>query len=192
MPQNKIGKHPIANSVDLASFYRIVSDEKRSFAYLLSRLHNVKCPSCSCKKYYVLNRKRIRCSKCRKDYNPILDSKFAYINMPYSKWLTLVKLFELSESARSSSMQAKMSYKTALNAFHIMRNAILVETTKNAKDLKGNLESDKEYLKGRRTNISTSSAKFLYYVKEMEWRYKNKGRNLYNMIIDCMLVANRT
>jgi len=32
-----------------------------------------------------------------------------------------------------------------------------------------------------------SKEKFLYYIKEMEWRYNNRGKDLYNDLIDFML-----
>ncbi|MFB3765027.1 MAG: transposase, partial [Methanotrichaceae archaeon] len=42
-----------------------------------------------------------------------------------SKWLSLIKLFELSISARRASSEVKLSYDTALRAFDIIRLSIL-------------------------------------------------------------------
>lgn len=34
-----------------------------------------------------------------------------------------------------------------------------------------------------------SGHKFLYYIKEMEWRYNNRDKNLFELLIDYMLGA---
>lgn len=286
LPQ--IGSSKVPQS-EPRSFDMIISDEKRSFDYLLSRLGKIKCSSCSCNQYYILSRKRIRCRRCRTDYNPLFGSRFSTINLPYSKWLALIKLFELSVSARSSSLQTGLSYKTVLSSFHIIRRAIFEEMTSNdnvfddeidtdaaysgegrkgseknkktiivfgilerkgkvtvdiLKDLTAKYVLDARVQKRQRGNIvytdrwrgydslmfsgykpprtshqkrfvskvyidgiegflsfvkermakyhGVSPAKFLYYVKEMEWRYNNMGRDLFDMLVGYMLVANRT
>lgn len=84
-----------------------------------------------------MNRKRIRCVKCRKDYNPLDTCKFASINIPYSKWLSLIKLFELSVSARSAAFQAGVSYRTALDAFNMMWLSIAEQLSKSDSTLQG-------------------------------------------------------
>ncbi len=279
--------------VDLISLGRIVSDEKRSLVYILSKLTDVSCPFCHRKKHYIMSRKRIRCRKCRRDYNPLLDSKFSIINLQYSKWLALIKLFELSVSARQASVQAKVSYKTALKAFDVARRAIIEYMAQSDDTLRGEIEADEAYFGGRRKgkrgrgsrnkvivfgilerrkgkvtvdivdDVSTASllgatvkkvrrgsivytdkwhgydslmfsgykhlkidhkkrfargqvyingiegfwsfakermmkyhgvspSKFLYYIKEMEWRYNNRDRNLFDLIVDYMLGANHT
>lgn len=108
----------------------VISDEKKSIGYLLSKIDNIRCPSCSYSKYYILSRKRIRCVKCKKDYNPLIGSKFSRINLPYSTWLKLIKLFELSTTARLASLKIGVSYKTTLNVFCIIRGSILEEISK--------------------------------------------------------------
>jgi len=47
------------------------------------------------------------------------------------------------------------------------------------------------FLVGRKKNEIANSIN-LYYIKEMEWRYNNRGKELYSTIIDYLLVANRT
>lgn len=273
----------MVNSVDLGSSGVILSDEKKAFSYLLSRQRNIACPSCSFNQYYVLSRKRIRCSRCKRDYNPILGSKFSTINLSYSKWLALIRLFESSVSARSASVQIGMSYETAWRAFHIIRRSILEEMARNDEALRSEIEADKDIFEDRRNRVpekiivfgilerkkgmvrveilknvtirnvlhatvkkitkggivytdrwkrydslvfyrckdikdqkrfsrdkvyldekegfwsfacanmikyhGVSTRKFLYYIKEMEWRYNNKEGNLFNMLVDYMLVA---
>lgn len=279
--------------MDLISLARIVSDDKRSFDYILDRLTDTSCLFCHHKKHYVMSRKRLRCRKCRSDYNPLTGSKFSIINLPYSKWLALIKLFELAISARQASVQAGVSYKTALKSFHIIRRAILEHLAESDGTLRGEIEADEAYFGGRRkgnrgrgaknktivfgilerrkgnvtvdivNDVSAESLldatvkkvrrgsivytdkwhgydslvfsgyrhlkidhqkrfargqvyingiegfwsfakermakyhgvspqKFLYYIKEMEWRYNNRDRDLFDLIVNYMLGANHT
>lgn len=275
----------MTNVVDKESFGRMISDEKRCFDYLLSRLDDIKCPFCSYKRYYLLSRKRIRCAKCKKDYNPLRNSKFSDINLPYSKWLVLIKLFELSVSARVASAKSKVSYATVLNVFNMIRKIILDEMSRSDEVLRyqikegvsfGSKEMDKRKNKdnaivvgivekeknmvtvdilndvtvSRLLDVSIKKVKrgnivytdewlgydslmfsdsnlqigthkgfasrvyidgvegfwsfakekmkyhdirpatFLYHIKEMEWRYNNRGENLFDIIVGYALGVN--
>ncbi len=57
--------------------------------------------------------------------------------MSYSKWLALIKLFELSVSAKTASKQMQSSYKTTLKAFDTIRYSILAELAKTDQYPKG-------------------------------------------------------
>lgn len=266
----------------------VISDEKKSIGYLLSKIDNVRCPSCSYSKYYVLSRKRIRCIKCKKDYNPLIGSKFSRINLPYSTWLKFIKLFELSVTARSASLKTNVSYKTTLDVFCIIRRSILEEISKKDYLFKRIMKCNSIYFDGlskkkkkmKRNSIITvgiketkdqvtvdilknmninvllenrlkrlhgnnvytdsllgydslvfivndhlrfeyqklfttgnlyiddskgfwaffkerlinyrgnCSIKFLYYLKETEWRYNNRHNNIFDLLIRFMLVVN--
>ena len=54
----------------------------------------------------------------------------------------MIKLFELSVSARKASVEMNMSYKTTLKAFNILRKAIAEELSKCDDILKGEIELD--------------------------------------------------
>ncbi len=261
--------------------------------YLLDRLSRIRCPACGSGKYYIMDRKRIRCAACRNDFRPLADRRFSHLNLSYSQWLSIVKLFELSISAREASRQLKISYKTALKSFDAIRFAIVQELAKDDNTLRGEIEADEAYFGGRRKgkrgrgsrnkvivfgilerrkgkvtvdilkdvtadsllnatvkkvrrgsivytdkwrgydslifsgykhlkidhekrfargNVyingiegfwsfakermmkyhGVSPEKFLYYIKEMEWRYNNRSKNLFDMIVDYMLGAKVT
>jgi len=278
--------------MDLMELAKIVSDERRSFEYLLGEVPSLSCPSCGSKEFYKMSRMRLRCFRCKKDFRPLNHTRFSQIKISHSKWLMLIKLFELSTSARKAAKEVKVSYKTALKAFSTIRTAIVHELAKNDEVLKGEIEADESYFGGRRkgkrgrgsgnksivfgilerkgkVSISIvkdvsaetlmeetvkkvrrgsivytdrwrsydslmfcgyrhlsidhrhkfkrgrvyingiegfwsfarerlikyhgiSKEKFLYYIKEMEWRYNNRGKELYPLLIDYMLGANRT
>jgi len=274
-------------NVNFADFVRIASDEERSFEYFYNRLNEVSCPRCGHHEFYVMTRKRLRCKSCREDLKPLKDTKLSLLNLSSSEWLSLLKLFELSISARKASQELHISYKTALKGFEIIRMAITESLSKSDEVLKGEIELDESYFGGRRKgkrgrgaggktivfgilerggkvsvsivkdvkaesllgetvkkvrrgsivytdqwkgydslmfcgykhlNIDhqfkfkqgkvyingvegfwsfakerlikhhgISKEKFLYYIKEMEWRYNNRGKDLYGDLIDFML-----
>lgn len=57
-------------------------------------------------------------------------------------WLGLLKLFVLSVSARKASEEMKISCKTALKAFDLVRRSILEELARKDKTLQGEMELD--------------------------------------------------
>ncbi len=58
------------------------------------------------------------------------STKFSEIKISASRWLILIKLFELSVSDRKASVEMNMSYKTTLKAFDLLRKAIAEELSK--------------------------------------------------------------
>ena len=67
-----------------------------------------------------------------------------------SQWISLIKLFELSVSARKAAMDVALSYKTSLNAYDILRRVLVEDLARTDSLLKGELEADESYFGGRR------------------------------------------
>jgi transposase len=277
--------------MDFLSLARVVADERGAYSFILGKM-DLRCPICGCKSSYMMSRMRLRCRVCRSDFMPLSTTFLSRIKIPCSKWLTLIKLFELSTSARKASGEARVSYKTALKAFDLMRIAIINELAKRDGALRGEIEADETYFGGRRkgkrgrgsgnksivfgilereglVHISIvkdvsadtlinetvkkvrrgsivytdkwrsydalmfcgyrhlsvdhqhkfkqgkvcingiegfwsyakerlikyhgiSKEKFLMYIKEMEWRYNNRNRDLYGLLLNYMLGVNYT
>ncbi|MDI6720593.1 MAG: IS1595 family transposase [Methanomicrobiales archaeon] len=275
------------NHVDLMTLGRIVSDERRCFEYLLRQLPDYSCPYCHSPDYYIMSRQRVRCKRCRKDTQPLSETRFSLLKIPCSTWLILLKLFELSISALKAEKEAGISYKTALKGYDIIRHAIVENLAENDELLKGEGEADEAYFGGKRKgkrgrgarnktivfgilerggkvsvsivqDVSAQSLmtetvkrvrrgsivytdrwrgydslmfcgykhlnidhwykfkqgkvyingiegfwsfakerlikhhgisrhKFLYYIKEMEWRYNNRGKDLFEVLVELML-----
>jgi len=272
--------------MDFIEIAKLISDEDRSFEFLCKGLSWFCCPSCGCREFYVMSRRRFRCKKCRNDFRPLAATWFSCLNLSCSQWLSMVKLFELSVSAKKAAEQLGVSYNTALRAFDVIRRAIVNELARDDNVLRGEIEADEAYFGGKRKgkrgrgsrnksivfgilernnkvsvsivkdvsaeslmaetikkvhlgsivytdkwkgydslmfcgykhlNIDhaqrfrqgrvyingiegfwsfakermmkyhgVSKEKFLYYIKEMEWRYNNKGKDLFNLLIDHM------
>lgn len=105
------------------------------------------------------SRRQFRCQECKKDFKPFAHSKFHLVKIPYSKWLALVKLFELSVSALVASEQSQTSYKTTLKAFDVIRLSILDELAKTDDVLRGEIEADEAYFGGKRKGNRGRGAK---------------------------------
>lgn len=280
------------NKMRFEELVKLLNNEKHITEFLYKRkksLAPIICPYCGKRRFYVMNRKRIRCKKCRKDHNFLEDTWFGRLRIGFGKWLMLIKLFELEISARKAGTQVVLSYPTVHTAFDAMRQAIVHELAKNDKELRGEIEADESYFGGKRkgkrgrgaggktivfgilerggrVSVSVvrdvtgqsllnetirkvrrgsivytdkwkgydslmfcgykhlsinhkykfkqgkvyingvegfwsfakerlikhhgiSKHKFLYYIKEMEWRYNNRDKNLFELLIDYMLGA---
>jgi len=117
------------------------------------------CPSCDSEKYYIMARGKLRCKKCKTDYRPFRGTWLDVINIDFTKWLVLIKLFDLGISARMAAREADVSYPTALNAFDCIRYAILYHLAETDKQLKGEIEADEAYFGGKRKGNRGRGAK---------------------------------
>ena len=87
---------------------------------------------------------------CKIDYRPFSGTWFDMINIDFTKWLALVKLFDLGTSARRAAREADVSYPTALNAFDCIKYSILYHLAESDKKLKGKIEADEAMFGGHR------------------------------------------
>lgn len=145
----------------LIELVKIVSDESETLKYLESISGiDASCQHCgSTKFYYMKSKNRIRCAECKKDIRPFTNTLLGKIKITHSKWLLVIKLFELSVSANEAMSQTGLSYKTILKAYDILRRAIVMELAKTDKVLKGEIEADEAYFGGKRKGKRGRGAK---------------------------------
>jgi transposase len=136
--------------MDFREIGKLVSEDRLSLEYLWKKRGNTVCPSCSSSEFYYHQTWRVRCKGCKKDYWPLQGTRFALLRISPSQWLSLVKLFELSTSARKASQEVHLSYKTTLRAYDILRRVLVEELAKTDELLKGELEADEAYFGGKR------------------------------------------
>ncbi len=136
--------------MDFREIGKLVSEDRLSLEYLWKKRGNTVCQSCSSSEFYYHQRWRVRCKGCKKDYWPLQGTRFALLRISPSQWLSLVKLFELSTSARKASQEVHLSYKTTLRAYDILRRVLVEELAKTDELLKGELEADEAYFGGKR------------------------------------------
>jgi len=147
--------------MDLISFGKIISDETSTIQFLESKnTQKDTCPFCKSKKIYTMkNKSRFRCKICKKDFRPFYHSKFQLVKISHSKWIALIKCFELSVSAKVAAEQTQTSYKTALKVFDVIRYCILEEIGKTDDVLRGETEADEAYFGGKRKGNRGRGAK---------------------------------
>jgi transposase len=116
--------------MELHQLISLCRSETDAFDYLFKKkkeqIGNV-CPFCRGREYYFMSSGRLRCSSCKMDYNPFIDTSISGLRISCVSWLLLIKLFELEVSARKSSIQLGLSYPTTLKGFDILRCVILRE-----------------------------------------------------------------
>ncbi|MEM3008132.1 MAG: hypothetical protein QXY15_08765 [Candidatus Nitrosotenuis sp.] len=142
--------------MDILKFARAINSESDAIRFLdqCSRKHHlrksIQCLSCRSKKYYIMNKGYARCQRCLADYNPFSNTQFGVLRISYTKWLTIIKLFDLGISARRAAREAGLSYPTALKAFDTIRYSILHHLAESDKVLNGEIEADEAYFGGKR------------------------------------------
>jgi transposase len=139
--------------MDLRQLVSLCKSENDAFQYLFGKKQELKgnfCPHCGKEGFYFMGSGRLRCSNCKKDYNPFFDTSFSKLRISSVSWLLLVKLFELEVSARKACIQLGLSYPTTLKGFNILRCSILKELARSDDTLRGEIEEDESYFGGRR------------------------------------------
>jgi len=136
--------------MDFREIGRLISDDRRALEYLWTKRGNILCPSCDSPEFYFQGRWRVRCKECKKDIWPLQGTRFSRMKIAPSQWLSLIKLFELSISARKAARESHLSYKTTLRAYDILRRVLVEELTRMDDLFKGELEADEAYFGGRR------------------------------------------
>ena len=137
--------------MNLKSLIDMSNDELAIMKYLESRCSNrIICKFCKSDQYYIMkNKSRLRCAICKKDFKPFAESRFSMLRISYAKWLMLIKLFELSVSARVAAKQSELAYATTLKAFDIFRQSILADLNDGYRTLEGEVELDEAYFGGK-------------------------------------------
>ena len=137
--------------MNLKSLIDMNNDELAIMKYLESRCSNrIVCKFCKSNQYYVMkNKNRLRCATCKKDFKLFAESRFSMLRISYAKWLMLIKLFELSVSARVATKQSELSYATTLKAFDTFRKTILNNLNNGYRTLEGEVELDEMYFGGK-------------------------------------------
>ena len=136
--------------MDFREIGKLVSNDKISLEYLWKKRGKATCATCNSSEFYFIGRWRIRCKSCRKDLSPLKGTRFTRLRISPSQWLSLIKLFELSVSARKAAKDVALSYKTSLTAYDILRRVLVEELGRTDGLLQGELEADESYFGGRR------------------------------------------
>jgi len=156
--------------MDFREIGRLVSDDQIALEYLWNKRGATICPSCSSFDFCYIGRSRVRCKECRRDIWPVQGTRFSSLRIAPSQWLSLIKLFDLSVSARKASHDVHLSYKTTLRAYDILRRVLLEDLARTDATLKGELEADEAYF-GERGKVREGEEQA---VRPSFWGFLNK------------------
>ena len=142
--------------------YQVIKSEKHAFRYL-SKIcrkngHRI-CAYCKSREVYQTPERRFRCRRCKRRFTAFTNRWYGKLNISASKWLWLIKLFELETSSSRIANELKLSYPTALKATNLIRHAILTKSKEYELLLKGEVEADESYFGGRRKGNRGRGAK---------------------------------
>jgi len=152
----------LRKTINLIELSKIIYNKSITLKFLckeFQKKNTIYCSSCDSENYYIISRGKLRCKDCKIDYRPFSGTWFDMINIDFTKWLALVKLFDIGTSARRAAREADVSYPTALNAFDCIRYSILYHLAESDKKLKGKIEADEAYFGGKRKGNRGRGAK---------------------------------
>ena len=114
----------LGKAINLIELSKIIYNKSTALEFPckeFQKKNTVRCTSCGSKKYYIILRGKLRCEDCKIDYRPFGGTWLDIINVGFTKWLILIRLFDPGISARRAAREADVSYPTALNASDCIR-----------------------------------------------------------------------
>jgi len=139
--------------MDLKSFESLIKQENSARLFLVKscwKNYRRFCIKCRGYKIYRIIGKRYRCKRCGYTFHDFSGKWINELHITPKQWLWVIKLFELELSAKKISEQITLSYPTVLKAAHMIRLAIVANSTNSDDLLKGEVELDESYFGGRR------------------------------------------
>lgn len=127
---------------------KLLSGEKESEDYLREKdiIKTFKrCPFCESIRINRIRRNKIKCYECNKEWSIKRDSIFEKIRISFSKFIYIIKLFELEMPALRCAKELKLSRNT-VNKIYIIIRKLLIE---QSDALAGEIEMDESYFGGR-------------------------------------------
>ncbi len=91
---------------------------------------------------------RYECQKCGKWFNDFTDTALSYSKVSLNRWVYLIRELEKGQSVTQISKEIGVTYKTALEMAHTVREAIYAQQMTDK--LGGEVEGDDIHVKGGR------------------------------------------
>lgn len=132
---------------------KILADENITIQYLQEKgllQKFTECPYCGGKNIKKVRRQKLKCYSCRKEWGIRKGSILERIKIPFEKIVMAIKLFELEITGWQASKQLKLSYKTMMKIYDILRRVIYYELEGEVQHLSGEIEMDETYFGGKR------------------------------------------
>jgi transposase len=138
--------------MNLSELAQYIGDEEKAEQALLELgilKRYTRCPFCSEDHFGRVRRTKYKCYGCTREWGVRRGSILEGLKVPFTKFLTAIKLFELDTSVRESAKQLGLAYNTVYHIYQILRHAIVLTDTNN-QSFSGEIEMDESYFGGRR------------------------------------------
>lgn len=150
--------------MDIPAVLKVISNYKSSLKYLTKIRWSDKtiCPRCessNVKDANIRNKDaRYHCNVCHNRFSIFTGTSLKNSKLKPSKLILAVKLFSLGLSARATSKEIGLNYKTVLSLYDKIRKTIL-DHNRSQENLFGEVELDETYIGGRRKGKRGRGAK---------------------------------
>lgn len=150
--------------MDIPAVLKVTSNYKSSLKYLTKIRWSDKiiCPRCgssNVKDANIRNKDaRYHCNVCHNRFSIFTGTSLKNCKLKPSKLILAVKLFSLGLSARATSKEIGLNYKTVLSLYDKIRKTIL-DHNRSQENLFGEVELDETYIGGRRKGKRGRGAK---------------------------------
>ncbi len=113
--------------MNLIELSELLLDEKKAEEYLLKvgiLKTFTECEKCGSNRITKISRGRHRCNSCLSEWSNKKGSVLYNNNLSYSKFIGIVKLFEMGVTANQASIELSINHITVKNNFNTIRFAI--------------------------------------------------------------------
>ena len=121
--------------MSLTALNNVIHDESKAQKFLskncMKNSHRF-CPRCHQRKNYRLKDGRRRCARCKYTYHDFSGRWINLGRLSAVQWLLLIRHFISELPARRVAEEMGLSYNTVLNAFNVLRYAILAHAVDSA------------------------------------------------------------
>jgi len=106
---------------------RIITDEEKAEEFLrkVGVLKTfTECPYCGNKHFGKVRRNSYKCYRCKREWSPRKGSVLERSKISFTKFLIVLKLFELEVSVLRASKEAGLAYRTTYRLYELIREDI--------------------------------------------------------------------
>jgi transposase len=138
--------------MNLSELAQYIGDEEKAERALLELgilKRYTACPFCGKERIGRVRRTKYKCYHCNREWGVRRGSILEGLKIPFTKFLMVIKLFELDTSVRESAKQLGLAYNTVYHLYQILRHAIIITDSDNG-SFSGEIEMDESYFGGRR------------------------------------------
>jgi len=138
--------------MNLSEFAQYIGDEEKAeralYELRILKRYTI-CPFYGEDRIGRVRRTKYKCYRCNQEWGVWRGSILEGLKVPFTKFLMVIKLFELDTSVRESAKQQDLAYNTVYYLYQILRYVIIIADT-NRQSFSGEIEMYESYFGGRK------------------------------------------